>query len=879
MPTTVNGIGTRYSGKSELSVVQASCPFCNRYANLSSYTTREFVCFVYIPIIPLGRYRIVNQCAVCKRHYRVPFAEYQQRVEKEIGPLRAAAERAANDPAPRIALIAKLVGFQMLAEAEAAARAGLAVAPRHAGLNRWLAHVLALRGDGAGATPFYQQAAAAAPSDPEIRYALGRHLASRGENALAVQELTTARRLDPANVQVLYFLGDAHLAEKQWTEALEAFQQYLSRQPQMAANRDLLQRIHQCKEALGVPLSDAERKAGRRWWPFGSRSTKPARAATNDGGGRRFAIALGVVLGGVCAYFLGMGLWNQYRADVWFDNGLKAPVRVTLDKESFVLQPGPPVAKAAGPGSHSVVVTDLKGTPIEHEAIKIPEIGLLDAAFTKRFFVYNVAAAHVYQREEIGYAKEEANRTYKASLLGLDRFVQQDDVDYVFDKAPDTIEVDSASSTTRKVAFNVADVDLNHLGVLWFNEGKLDDAERVFRRALEAEPCAPAPWSNLLHLMSQRERPPEKIAEQTRAWLAACPTSIEAHRAYQRGELALGHREPLLAEYRARRDAHPEDGASQYLYARLVNEPEQAVPLYREAVRLDPALLWAQEALAMSLLSLERDAESMEVLEKVVQTPGHDATFEPAYAMAAVGAGAAEHAGQVLEALDKQQKEKNENLWQARWIISLALGRYDAAAARLREHTQKNGESADDWLRRTQLLRLQGDTAGLAKMLLQGRLKPDTAGSAGTLQMEQALIASNWTEAVKAIDELKPADISLLDRLYAAMALLQGGDRKAANERLSALEASLAKESQHSDILAAYVTMARYLEGKEPAAAVLASARRARFEDLAHAYFVLASARAAAGDAAGARALFEKSRHRALSFDLPYFVAAARANG
>ena len=93
MPTTVNGIGTHYYGRKEASTVQGTCSSCKRFTNLSSYETREWICFVYIPLVPLRRYRILNDCQVCRRHHRLPLDQFKQRLEAEIAPLRAAVAR------------------------------------------------------------------------------------------------------------------------------------------------------------------------------------------------------------------------------------------------------------------------------------------------------------------------------------------------------------------------------------------------------------------------------------------------------------------------------------------------------------------------------------------------------------------------------------------------------------------------------------------------------------------------------------------------------------------------------------------------------------------------------------------------------------------
>ncbi|HEV8580517.1 MAG TPA: tetratricopeptide repeat protein [Thermoanaerobaculia bacterium] len=873
MPATVNGIGTRYAGRKDASVVQATCPFCKRFTKLSSYETREWFCFVYIPLIPLRKFRILNDCAVCRRHHRLPLTEFRSRLENEIAPLRAAVDRAPSDAEARVRLVEGLFGFQMYTEAENAARDGLGRMPGNPRLNRLMAHLLALRGDLAGATPFYRQAAAAAPDDAEIRFALGRHLIACGETAEAVRELTEAWRRDAGNTQALHLLGEALFAEKRWNEALDAYQQILARHPEMASDRDLLRQMKACKEALGFPLTDAERKAGRRWWPFGDRKRLSTPRATSGMDGRRVAALLGIALGGIVIVGLGIALWKQRYADVWFDNGLSQPVRVTLNGESFPLPPGAPVKKRVQPGEHTIVVADAQGREMERYKASMRKLDLFDALTTDRLFVYDVAEAHIYQREEIGYAVSEADRTYRQSFIALRRFFEQQDVDYVFEAAPETMEVESGSSTTVRVALNVAKLDANRLGVIWFNEGKTQDAARAFRRALAAEPCSVPAHGNLLQVLPSRE----ETAAEARKWLTECP-GVESHRAYQQARIALGQRGAVLAEYQARLAAHPEVGANHYLYGRLVDDPERSMPLYRQAIELDPSLSWGRLALAYDMLALERDAEALEILEPTLRMPDRDTTVTELYAMAAIGAGAIDRARGALDEVEKALRDEDAQLWHARWLLLLAGGEFEAAEKRLKARELAYGErNPDVWALRAQLLRVQGDASGLKRILTEGRLRPDVAGLARTLLQEQALGAGQWQEAAAALDGLKPEEISYPDRVLAAWGLQMAGDRKGADERLAAVEAELEPAAANDAQAAAQLAMARHLRRRTTAEAVLAAARRSGFHTVPHAYFVLAAEREAAGDAAGARLLYEKARRRSLDLDVPGFAAAARA--
>src|SRR3954453_990530 len=77
MPTTYNGIGTHYYGKKNRSVRTAVCGACHRVGNLESYDTRLWFVILFIPVIPLGRKRIIDKCPSCTRHMAASADAYE----------------------------------------------------------------------------------------------------------------------------------------------------------------------------------------------------------------------------------------------------------------------------------------------------------------------------------------------------------------------------------------------------------------------------------------------------------------------------------------------------------------------------------------------------------------------------------------------------------------------------------------------------------------------------------------------------------------------------------------------------------------------------------------------------------------------------------
>src|SRR5688500_4409933 len=78
MPPAVNGCGTWYYGKKNVQQYQGVCRTCKNHTTLKSYDTRLYVVVFRIPIIPLARRRIIEECAACTYHGAMPLADWQR---------------------------------------------------------------------------------------------------------------------------------------------------------------------------------------------------------------------------------------------------------------------------------------------------------------------------------------------------------------------------------------------------------------------------------------------------------------------------------------------------------------------------------------------------------------------------------------------------------------------------------------------------------------------------------------------------------------------------------------------------------------------------------------------------------------------------------
>ena len=880
MPYTLNGIGTRYYGRGNASQANGTCQSCNRWVALSSYDTRECFCLLFIPVIPLRRFRIQNDCASCRRHFRIPLAVFQDQLRATVDPLRQAVRRSPRQPDTHLELVRGLIRFGILVEAEQAATDAVAQIPNDVPLNSLAGSLAATRGDHAAATPFYRRAASAAPQDAGARLALGGNLLDLRLFDEAAPELEAARQLAPNDRVVLLLLAQCYESLSRWGEALDLLERLRSGDEAAPTDEDLLARIRKCKQALSYPLSDDERRAGRRWWPWRAKTRGEAPAGRVKIGWRPAVLLAGglvVALGGgasVIAY------WQQTHVPVWFDNGLVGPVSVTVDGDAFTLPPGPPLERRLPPGTHAVVVSTDRGE-LERYQAEVVGLPLWLALDSSDFYVYNVAEAHVYRQENVGYSSNPDLRSHSEAFIGFERFHHYTGIDYVFAPPPSSVSVSSSTSVTSKASLTVAsDVDYNGLANVRYSEGKHEEAEKAVRKALALAPCHANAHRNMIALLRITDRTDEAVRD-AQGWIAQCPEAgVEAHRAYQDAVLAGGGRARLVAEYAERQGQRPGDAASHYLLGRVMDDPERSLTEQQEAIRLDPRLPWAYVALAYNLMALERYPEAAAALTEVLKNPAHDPTTPYLYAVAAVGAGEVEMAVKRLPPVARTHADF-ESVWNARWLLALALRQWPAASALLQERSASGDTSPEEkqelWSRRVELLRAQRLFSDLDPLLASAASpKPHAA----IIRFERLMEEGRYAEAAAWFDEAlakEPAAPSVY-RLYAAAGLLLGGERRVASERLQAALADGGASAGRDVDNNAFAALAAALGGRGRDEDALRAARQGHFMRLKDAYFLLGARAAALGDQARARRLFQTSARACLDLGFPLEAAQRLAS-
>ena len=875
MPYTLNGIGTHYYGAGNRSARLDVCKSCGRSATLSSYDTREWICVIFIPLIPLRKYRILNDCSSCRRHHRIAANEFAQKLAEVTAPLRAQMRRA-PDPEAHIALIQALIGWEMRADAEKELQAATTRFPQNVDIILLAAQLASGRGDLNAALPLYERAHGLDPQNAAATYGYGWILYKLERHDQAVPILQRAVSQEGNKLGALYLLGTSQMKLSRWNDALNAYQQLVALEPAYMQDKSLLRLMRECKQHLGYELNEAERRAGRSWWPFG-RKAKPQTLQAQPTLVRPSLRIAGLVIAVIAIFSLGFYGWDRWmNIDVYFDNGLDRAVKLDLDSAHFDIAPNTFHKEALKQGAHTVVVRASDGKEIERLTFNLERLSIFGAMMHDRFFVYNVAAHNVYRRAIHGYAARAEDSSYDEELIGMQRFFEQGDVDFPFTPAPETISVDSnRRSAVKKVSFNAAkNIDLTKYALIRLRQGKMDEARTAIDRAVANAPCDTNTRRTQVYLAGIAGSL-DNASEAAHHWIADCAQNdLEAHRTYQDVNTENGRQEALREEYRKMLSASPDSGKAHYLYGRVASDPALATAQYQEAIRLDPKLIWPRVALGHAYQTMERYDDALREFGAAVDMEGRDPSVVVYFATAAIAKGDPSAAVEKVDEIRKAHP-RDYGALEARWLLALAAADWQRAAETQKVFAPLEGPQ-NAWWRNAKLLRIKGDPlidARIDEAMRSDRLHPFAVQA----RIERLIETGDFQHAAETLaknaKDIDPTTAAMLEA-YTAAGFLLKGDRSTAEKLLTDAEKTSAAAPKTGGQRITNAVVAG-LRGTKTVDEVLAVGRES--DVMSHGWFVAGVRAELAKDHARAAQCFARCARAASDLDFPYLEAKAMA--
>ena len=430
MPTTINGVGTHYYGKSNVSSRTGICRACGASSRLDSYDTRLWFVVLFIPIVPLGRKRITDQCSRCRRHWVSSKAAFETAKRES---LTAAMERYEKQPSPEAAveLHGALLAFRQYDKAKQFRDLVMEQYPESDLLFRGLA----LQMDGVGrayeAEPFFEKAFAMRPDLPEtgigvaaVRIADGR--LDEARKLLTPLETPGAGRT--YSLARLESLAHAYQRAGRHAETLEICKHLVTERPAIGQSYAFRKFVAGSEKTQGCPGSVLPSQS------FSIRGLFNWKSGRYAGWQRLLAFGAAALLIAAIA----LAATNEYlrrHRPVFVLNGSGRPVRVTIDEQPPI-DVGSLARLQLAEGRHHVRL----GGPINDAFDAEVETGYFTRWSNSPAWVISADGETALIVTTLHYAVNP--RPSQSRLVAVDRVFHLAHVDYAFETPPRTIKLD-----------------------------------------------------------------------------------------------------------------------------------------------------------------------------------------------------------------------------------------------------------------------------------------------------------------------------------------------------------------------------------------------------------------------------------------------------
>ncbi len=588
MPATLNGIGTTYYGKKNLQKYVGVCEGCGQTVELLEYETRLWFVVVFIPILPLGKKKILDYCPRCSRHNVIDWKEWEKLSRESIEQSVTSAKTKPDDPQAAIELLSTLEAFgqrqEAAEQAERMARRFAENADVLLHLGNWYDSVN-LRDESKAA---YKKALQLEPDNPLARKVAAIDAIEQGDLSQARQLLrfmeTPAPPGEGHDPVVLLMLADAYQQRQEHDSALEVLQTALTIEPNLRNDKEF-------------------RKTVRKSEKF-NLTRQPLLPPRSIFKSRKFYLAAGLAT--VIAVFLGVNYYISTHRTLNIVNGLGRVVRVTVQGHDELRVPsGGRVELTVREGSHQAVLVSADGR--EKEVKFTIESGFWSRYFDDPVYILNAFGATPILWEERFYAVQYLGTPQKEGRarvhLGRD-FVSFDDIDHPFEELPGEIEMSESEQETSRTNVSVIKqppsaivVSLTTQEIVSKND-LMQYAETHLRANPQDKPLLLA-YYGLIYANQETARCRKFLAE----GLDKKPIRIDWHRYYEGLCDTTDQTKKLKQRYDRMLGEDPNNSVLLYLAGRLPPRCSEAMKYITRSIAADPKNPYPHMAKAYYLMS------------------------------------------------------------------------------------------------------------------------------------------------------------------------------------------------------------------------------------------------------------------------------------
>lgn len=677
MPYTFNGIGTWYWGKRNIDKRMDTCEFCGQFGELVSYDTMLYFVVIYLPIIPLGRKRIIDDCPACRRHRAISLKEYLEARQRD---LQKILEELKNDPDNQEKVktaVRTMVAYRDRATCNhivAAYRQRFATSP----------DMLAFLAD---ACRYFEQYDIALqllteslrlkdePSARERMADVLLHLGRPTDAEPFFAHITVEK--DPKKAGLLYLLVEGYQQKGLHQQAIAVLGKIAATWPEMAGSKPHKRYLSASHKRLssGKPIKSAILSTARQ----------PGSGIDLGGKfGKFFGIA--VATAAIVGYLYACWIYGQ-RVDVYLVNGTEKAVTVTINsaKHSLARMSVRPIVLPEGVWKISVATE----APVESFDVTHRTSFLL-RPFRNTTVVLNPDQTAILVRETTVYSAI-PNRDASGDLAlhtgkPLHTFAG---IDYRFEDFPDRIRTKEHSASKTRIDMYRSQSPINTLNVL---HSRLDSNARrkYIERRMLYEP------DELLWLYAlSAELQPKELKAFLEPRLSDRPIRVDWHRIYQSVVESIEPGRNLEAEYKALLDKDPENRVLMYLLGRITKLQSRADELYLASENGPKPIGYGYHALAYNRLCDGRFTEGLPFTEKAFATAPGNLQFAETRNKLLYAAG--RHDQLLTEIREKRSKEPNRtDLLLSEFAQLVSLNRKAEIPALLQRYPPLSGNNLTD---------------------------------------------------------------------------------------------------------------------------------------------------------------------------------------
>ena len=603
MPHVINGIGTWYYGKRNIYQYQGMCRFCRKDATLISYDTTLYFVFFMVPIIPLGKRRILDQCSACRKHSFLTMKEWEEKKGKAYSEKIAQYHLNPRDVAAAQDALKTCASFQDKEEFLKLAQEVMQ------NLNDD-AETMQLTGAIAGQFGCYKEAedalrtALAVKDEPDTREALAVCLirSMRPDEALPYLQHIIDEEI-PDRVNHLTFLARGYQAVGEHRKALDLLNKITAIVPFITKDKQYI-KIRK--------LSEKNLSSGKRL-KVGELAAGAVKVAAGKGIGgilaRLIAPAILLLLLGI--YFF-ISFAQGRNREVYLINGLSKPYMVRVNGSLHDLPSMRPVLVKIPEGLIEITVDDtsLSIPPQKH----IIKTSFLSRPFLRKTFLINPDTVAPIYWEQVFYAPEGKPAPEGRHILYVgEPLYIFDRINFVFVPFPEKITVSSKGvySRTRISIPNVSDVFSIFSVLTALDERQPEKSIVIAKRHITYEP------ENIFYLdWLYKKIEPKAFIDAIHQGLTVRPVRITWHRFYQEAMEKADPNYDIEEEYRKLYEAESENPELQYLYGRAMKNTGEALQFFEKSIKGPKPCPYIYYSIAYIKLSTGKFDEALEMATK-----------------------------------------------------------------------------------------------------------------------------------------------------------------------------------------------------------------------------------------------------------------------